>query len=582
MPSLPGSQLLPVLPSSQPSNSTLPPRILEAAPEPSDAPHFTSLPPLGSKLKVLMVWPSFPPSFWGFEGVLQIIPERAMTPPLGLITVAALCPESWEIRLIDHAFDELRDEDLEWASLVMVSAMHAQRADALVVLARARALGRRTFVGGPWASTDPEAALLAADHVMVGEAEEAFPNIAIELEQGTARALYRVIDKPDMTHSPAPRFDLLCLNKYTSMPVQFSRGCPFQCEFCDIITIYGRRPRAKSPAQLIRELDILRSLGWRNEVFIVDDNFIGNHHQALQLSRELIEWQKLHRQPFSFYTEASIDLAARPELMDAMVEANFMYVFIGIETPSAEALKESRKFQNLRKNNVEQVRTIQERGLWVLAGFIVGFDSDDETIFARQLEFIDQTAIAWAMAGMLMAPPTTALFDRMKREGRLIEDSQSISNFGVPNFRTVLPLPVLLRGLCTLLGGLYQPDAFFERAYHSLQVWQPRATQKPPSLPLTYNLRVLFSSIWHQGICSTYRGSYWRFLRRLISSYSRSPAKMWLGFMVLLSAHHFVLYSKVVIEHLQEESESYERRSRPAVGTTGNGTAELEVASCGD
>ena len=581
MPSLPNHHQFTVLPDSPPSNPPFEARLSDALPLPSGEPSFTSLAPLGPNMKVLMVWPSFPPSFWGFEGVLQIIPERAMTPPLGLITVAALCPASWEIRLIDHAFEELRDEDLQWADLVMVSAMHAQRADALVVLARARAFGRRTFVGGPWASTDPEAALLAADHVMVGEAEEAFPNIAAELEQGTARALYRVIDKPDMTHSPIPRFDLLRMNKYTSMPVQFSRGCPFQCEFCDIITIYGRRPRAKSPAQLIRELDTIRGLGWRNEVFIVDDNFIGNHHQALQLSRELIEWQKLHQQPFSFYTEASIDLAARPELMDAMVEANFMYVFIGIETPSAEALKEAHKFQNLRKNNVEQVRIIQEKGLWVLAGFIVGFDSDDETIFARQLEFIDKTAIPWAMAGMLMAPPTTALFDRMKREGRLIEDSQSTSNFGVPNFRTVLPLPVLLRGLCTLLSGLYQPDAFFERAYNSLQVWQPRATQKPPSLPLSYNLRVLFASIWHQGIRSNYRRSYWRFLRRLISSYSRSPAKLWLGFTMLLSAHHFVLYSKVVIEHLEEESESYERRARAAVGITANELAEVGAASYG-
>jgi radical SAM superfamily enzyme YgiQ (UPF0313 family) len=470
-----------------------------------------------------MVWPSFPPSFWGFEGVLQMIPERAMTPPLGLITVAALCPATWEIRLIDHAFQELRDEDLKWADLVMVSAMHAQRADALTVLRRARDFGRRTFVGGPWASTDPDAVLLVAD---------------------------------------------LLRDNYTSMPIQFSRGCPFQCEFCDIITIYGRRPRAKTPTQVIRELDVLRKLGWRNEVFIVDDNFIGNHAQALQLSRELIEWQKLHQQPFSFYTEASIDLASRPELMDAMVEANFMYVFIGIETPSAEALKESRKFQNLRKNNVEQVRIIQEKGLWVLAGFIVGFDSDDETIFARQLDFIDQTAIAWAMAGILMAPPTTALFDRMKREGRLIEDSQSIMQFGLPNFRTVLPLPILLRGLCTLLEGLYRPDAFFERAYNSLKVWQPKATQKPPYLGMYYNLRVLFSSIWRQGICSGYRRSYWRFLYRMVSSFRRSPTKLWLGFTVLLSAHHFVLYSKVVIKHLEEEAELVEQGARHPVGNT--------------
>src|SRR6202012_410555 len=429
----------------------------------------------------------------------------------GLITVAALCPATWEIRLIDHAFQELRDQDLKWADLVMVSAMHAQRADALKLLARARSFGRRTFVGGPWASTDPDAVLLVADHVMVGEAEEAFPGIAAALENGTAHALYRIVDKPDMTRSPLPRFDLLQRDKYTSMPIQFSRGCPFQCEFCDIITIYGRRPRAKTPAQVIRELDGLRGLGWRNEVFIVDDNFIGNHAQAFALTKELIEWQKQHHQPFSFYTEASIDLASRTELLDAMVEANFMYVFIGIETPSAEALKESHKFQNLRKNNVDQVRIIQEKGLWVLAGFIVGFDSDDETIFARQLEFINRTAIAWAMAGILMAPPTTA---------------------------------------------------FFERAFNSLNVWQPRATQKPPYLGMYYNLRVLFSSIWLQGIRSNYRRSYWSFLFRMVSSCRHSPAKLWLGFTVLLSAHHFVLYSKVVIQHLEEEAALVEAGAR--------------------
>jgi Domain of unknown function (DUF4070) len=219
----------------------------------------------------------------------------------------------------------------------------------------------------------------------------------------------------------------------------------------------------------------------------------------MALSLELIEWQKLHDYPFAFVTEASIDLASRTELLDAMVAANFMTVFIGIETPSAEALKGSRKFQNLRKNNVDQVRIIQEKGLWVLGGFIVGFDSDDEAIFARQLEFIEQTAIPWAMAGVLVAPPTTALFDRMKKEGRLIEDSQSISNFGLPNFRTVLPLPILLRGLCTLLTGLYRPDAFFERAYNSLKVWKPTPTQKPPCLGMAYNLRCLSASIWRQA-----------------------------------------------------------------------------------
>ncbi len=516
------------------------------------------LPPLGPNLKVLMVWPRFPPSFWGFEGVLEMIPERAMTPPLGLITVAALCPPSWTLRLIDHAFEPLRDEDLLWADLVMVSAMHAQRVDAVECLTRARALGRRTFIGGPWASSEPEFLLSKSDHVLAGEVEEVFSEIAAALENGTAQRLYRVSEKPDMTLGPVPRFDLLKLNKYTSMPVQFSRGCPFQCEFCDIITIYGRRPRQKTSAQLIKELDTLRALGWRNEVFIVDDNFIGNSKVALALTRDLAHWQEEHKHPFSFYTEASIDLADRPELLAAMVEANFMYVFLGIETPSSDALKESKKFQNLRKDNIQQIRVIQESGLWVLGGFIVGFDSDGEDIFERQREFIERTAITWAMAGVLQAPPTTALFDRMKREGRLIEDSQGTSNFSAPNFRTVLPLPVLLRGLSSLLAGLYEPEAFFQRAFRSLQVWRPRATQHPPEMPLSYNLRILLASMWTQGMRSTYRRAYWKFLWVILRNWSREPAKLWLAFMVLLSAHHFVIYARQVADELERDCRAAE------------------------
>lgn len=517
--------------------------------------------PLGGGINVLMVWPKFPPSFWGFEGVLQMIPEKAMTPPLGMITVAALCPASWTIRLIDHCFEEVRDEDLEWADLVMISAMHAQRVDALEILDRAKTLERRTFVGGPWASTEPDVVLRHADHVFVGEAEEAFAAVAIALEEGTAERLYKVIDKPDMTNSPVPRFDLLRLDKYTSMPVQFSRGCPFQCEFCDIITIYGRKPRAKDPAQVIRELDTLRALGWKNEVFIVDDNFIGNHHKALALSLELGAWQVEHNHPFSFYTEASIDLAAKTELLSAMVAANFMYVFIGIETPSSEALRESRKFQNLRSNNVDQVRIIQEAGLWVLAGFIVGFDSDDETIFQRQLDFIELTNITWAMAGVLQAPPTTALYDRMKLEGRLIEDSGATTNFSPPNFETNLPLPVLLRGLSSLLFGLYEAKPFFKRALRSLEVWQPQATQVPPELPMSYNLKVLGSSMWHQGMRSSYRVEYWKFLYQLLTRFAKKPAQLWLGFTVLLSAHHFLIYSREVAKQLESECASIEARS---------------------
>ncbi len=522
-----------------------------------------TFPPLGPNLKALMIWPRFPPSFWGFEGVLDIIPERSMIPPLGLVTVAALCPAHWEIRLLDLCFDELRDEDLLWADLVMVSAMHAQRTGTLAVLGRARALERRTFIGGPWASSEPEFLLTQADHVMVGEAEEVFAGIAAALEEGTAQALYRVVDKPALTESPVPRFELLRMSNYTSMPIQFSRGCPFQCEFCDIITIYGRKPRAKTPVQMIAELDRLRELGWRNEVFIVDDNFIGNSKLALALTKELALWQERNKRPVSFYTEASIDLADRPELLASMVEANFMYVFLGIETPSAEALKGSSKFQNLRGDLVTNVNKIRASGLWVLAGFIVGFDSDDETIFERQRLFIEKTAITWAMAGVLQAPPTTALYDRMQREGRLYKDSQATSNFSPPNFRTVMPLPTLLDGLSGLLADLYTPEAFFARALRSLEHWQPRQTQVPPSMPLSYNLRVFASSLWHQGVRSHYKSAYWKFLGKVLRRWALDDAKLWLAFLVLLSAHHFVTYSKEVADELAEHVRELDRK-KPA------------------
>lgn len=521
-----------------------------------------SFPPLGSNLKVLLIWPKFPPSFWGFEGVLRMLPEAAMTPPLGLITVAALCPASWSLRLLDRAFDEIRDEDYRWADLVMVSSMHAQRTDTLAILARARSFGKRTFIGGPWASSEPEKLQSLADHVLVGEAEEVFAEIAADLERGTARAVYRVADKPDMSRSPIPRFDLLRREMYTSMPVQFSRGCPFQCEFCDIITIYGRKPRVKSPAQLIAELDTLRALGWRNEVFVVDDNFIGNAKNALQLSLELAEWGKRNGRVFSFYTEASVDLADRPDLMAAMVEANFMYVFLGIESPSAEALKSTKKFQNLRKDNLEQIRTIQQSGLWVLGGFIVGFDSDDETIFERQREFIERAGITWAMAGMLQAPPTTPLYDRMKKEGRLFEDSEGTSNFSAPNFRTVMPLDTLLNGLSGLLFDLYTPEAYFQRAWRSLQVWNTRPAQKPPDLPMSYNLRLLGRSMWTQGARSSYKSAYWKFLWRILRNYATNPTKLWMGTMILLAGHHFLIYAREVASELAQSISAPE----PAVG----------------
>jgi radical SAM superfamily enzyme YgiQ (UPF0313 family) len=518
-----------------------------------DPEEIRSFPPLGPAIKVLMVWPRFPASFWSLGEVMEIVPERSLVPPLGLITVAALCPRQWKIRLVDLAFEELSDADLLWANLVMVSAMEVQREGVRQTLERASKLNRRTMIGGPYASSEPQLLLPLADHVVVGEPDEIFQGIATDLEGGSARRLYRVTEKPDVTRTPVPRFDLLALNRYSLMSVQFSRGCPFTCEFCDIITLYGRRPRTKSPAQLIGELDALLQLGWRKEVFIVDDNFIGNHKAALELACELERWQRCNRYPFGFFTEASIDLASRPGLLDAMVKANFCRVFIGIESPSAESLKEAKKFQNLRRDPLESIRLIQQHGLWVSGGFIVGFDSDPPDIFDRQIDFVERAAIPWAMTGLLQAPPTTPLYDRMKREGRIVPESSEPSNFSSPNFRTVLPLPELLAGTKRMLLALYDPQRFYERVFDSLERLQLQPEQRAPELSWLYLLRVLFKSVWRQGVLSGYRRAYWRFLRRLTVRWGLDSQKRRLGFELALSGHHFIGYARHVAETLEAE-----------------------------
>lgn len=509
----------------------------------------TTFPPLGKQIKVLMVWPAFPPSFWSFAGMMQMLDEEVVMPPLGLITVAALCPKEWTLRLIDQQVESVSDEDILWADLVMTSGMKVQRKGMEEILARARALGRRTVVGGPYASGEPETLLKYADHVVAGEPDEVFTEIARDFENGTAKRFYQVEEKPDMTKAPVPRFDLLKTGYYASMPIQFSRGCPFQCEFCDIIILYGRKPRAKRPAQIRAELDALLSLGWKKQVFIVDDNFIGNHKLALELSEELEKWQIERGYPLAFYTEASMDLAQRTALMNAMVKANFFYVFLGIESPSKEALTETKKFQNLRLDPVESIKIIQRGGLWVTGGFIVGFDSDPEDIFEQQIKFIEDAAVPWAMMNFLHAVPLTPLHDRMKREGRLIEHSVNSSDSTVSNFRTVIPAPILVRGYQKTLQAIYDPANFFDRAWRSLQDWQTKQTQHPAKQPGPAGMaKILFRSLWHQGLRSSYKRAYWKFFLKLVTQYLFDRPKLWLGFTILISAHHFIPYAQEVVE----------------------------------
>jgi radical SAM superfamily enzyme YgiQ (UPF0313 family) len=543
-----------------------------------------SFPALGSAIKVLMVWPRFPSSFWSFDGMMDLIPEETIHPPLGLLTVAALCPKNWTLKLIDRSFDDLQDADILWADLVMVSGMAVQRDDIRQTLLRARALGKRTMIGGPYASSRPDSVRPLADHVVVGEPDEVFAKIATDLERGSAQPLYVIHDKPDVSKSPVPRFDLLKIKKYASMAVQFSRGCPFQCEFCDIITIYGRKPRTKAPGQLLAELEALVALDWHDQVFIVDDNFIGNHKRALELAQSLEAWQKSHNYPFMFYTEASIDLAQRPELIEAMVKANFYYVFIGIESPSEQSLVESKKFQNLRRDLLSSIRFIQSQGLWVTAGFIIGFDSDPEDIFEQQRVFIERAAIPWAMAGFLQAPITTPLYERMVKEGRYLGEGAALSNFDSPNFRTLLPLPFLLQGFRETLVSLYSASAFYNRAYRSLLQWETREQQKATPHPVFLTLGTLARSIFRQGMLSSYRRAYWKFLLQILRRWSRNPPKLVMGMTILLSGHHFIKYAQDVAAALTAQSQKLTAQQPtvtlgPSLGPEGNEGAPLRNLS---
>ena len=486
--------------------------------------------------------------------MIRLLDEKVLMPPLGLITVAALCPKEWTLRLIDQQLEEVRDDDILWADLVMVSGMRVQRKGLEEILARARRLGRRTILGGPYASSEPEVLLGLADHLVVGEPDEVFHEIARDLEEGTAKRLYTIAEKPDVTKTPVARFDLLKIDAYASMSIQFSRGCPFQCEFCDIIILYGRKPRAKCPEQILAELDALFKLGWKKQVFIVDDNFIGNHKLALELSVELEKWQRAHGTPHAFYTEASMDLARRPALIEAMVKANFFYVFVGIESPSKDSLVETKKFQNVVSDPVESIKHLQRCGLWVTGGFILGFDSDPEDIFEQQIRFIERAAIPWAMVNFLQAVPQTPLHDKMRKSRRLIEHSVQNSDSNPPNFRTILPAEVLVRGFQKTLAAIYDPKNFYDRAWRSLADWQNKECQRPAHQPaLGSMIRIALRSIWHQGMMSRYRRAYWKYLLGLIARYPLNRAKLWLGFTILISGHHFIPYAQEVRRQLDEE-----------------------------
>jgi radical SAM superfamily enzyme YgiQ (UPF0313 family) len=482
-------------------------------------------------MNALLIYPEFPETFWSFKHALKFLGKRAAQPPLGLMTVAALLPGAWKKRLVDTNVELLSDRDLAWADVVLLSGMHIQSESLLAIVERCRARGLCTVVGGPISSSVP-AVELKADHVVIGEAESLIGELARELEQGTARPVYQAAERPEMCTSPLPDLSLIKMKRYSTMTVQYSRGCPFNCEFCDIIEIYGRRPRTKAVAQVLAELEQLRAAGWRDHVFIVDDNFIGNKARAKELLRAMAEWRTQAGAGFEFITEASLNLADDTELMQLMKDAGFKSVFLGIETPDESGLISSNKLQNTRRSLLESVERIQSYGIEVMGGFILGFDTDKEDIFDRMVEFIEKSGIPIAMVGLLQAMPGTQLFRRLRREGRIVDGGGGNNTFCERlNFLPRMDAAKLVEGYHEVMKRIYNCEAYYERVKLYLNRAHPkpakrapgeRAKKQPREAWMTRdNLRALVNSIVRQGVFGRHQWSYWKFLAEAATRYRR-------------------------------------------------------------
>ena len=513
----------------------------------------------------LLVYPEIPPTYWGFNFALEFTGHNAMFPPLGLLTVAALFPRGYNLQIVDMNVSPLEDSHLEWADIVFTSAMVVQQDSLKSVIERCNRAGVPLVDGGPY-PTSYHDELLGVDHFLLDEVEDTFPDFLQDLEDGAAKLIYRAPDKPDVTKSPVPRFDLIDFNDYHSMCVQFSRGCPFNCEFCDITKLFGRIPRTKTPEQVLREFESLHTLGWQGKVFLVDDNFIGNKRKALELLPRIAEWQQIHSYPFSLITEASVDLANKDPLMDAMVEAGFHSVFLGIETPNPKALVKTHKQQNTSKHGgdylLKAVKTIQQKGLRVAGGFILGLDEDGEEVFDAQINFIQQAGIPLAMIGILGVIRGTDLHKRMEEEGRLLDNVPTGNQLNmVMNFKPEMDVDVLLAGYRRVLTTAYDPTLgnYFERSLTMLR--NVGYAENAAELPNKKLLQALWKSLYRQ-IFSKQGFAYLKFLskvawidRRLLPE-AFSLAILGYHFEMIvrqeIAIHDFKEFMRLELEALQE------------------------------
>jgi radical SAM superfamily enzyme YgiQ (UPF0313 family) len=491
-------------------------------------------------MNILLVYPEFPDTFWSFKYALRFVGKKASSPPLGLVTIAAMLPKEWNQRLIDMNVTPLKRQDFEWADLVLVSAMVVQRVSAEKVIALAHKYGKKVVAGGPLFTSEPDT-FAEVEHLILNEAEITLPPFLADLEKGQPQHLYQTDQYPDICQTPVPSWELVDFKQYDSMSIQFSRGCPFNCDFCNVTALLGHRPRIKTAQQIIAELDYLYNLGWRRNIFFVDDNFIGNKKILKEeILPALIDWRK-DKTGCLFITEASINLADDEELMSMMTRAGFISVFVGIETPSEESLTECHKVQNKNRNLIESVKRLQQHGLQVMGGFIVGFDSDTPSIFQRQIDFIQNSGIVTAMVGLLQAPIGTELYRRLQNENRVADWMNGDNADGKTNIITKMDYNLLQNGYTSILKSIYSPKPFYQRVKVFLENYQP--TKATVHIELQ-EILAFFRSIYWLGIRGKERKEYWRLF---FWALFKQPEKFPLAITFSIYGYHFL---KVFEKHV--------------------------------
>ncbi|MFC1836348.1 B12-binding domain-containing radical SAM protein [Thermodesulfobacteriota bacterium] len=513
-------------------------------------------------MKALLVNPKSPRSFWTLDQSLKLVGKKTVLPPLGLLTVAALLPKEWELRLVDRSFQKLDAAVWDWADIILLTGMIVHREDMLHVIGEAKVKGKPVVVGGPCASSLPDEFVEAgADYVVLGEAETSLEPFLAALADGRVSGVFPAQPRPDMTTSPLPRFDLLDMDAYIDMSIQTSRGCPFECEFCDIINLYGRSPRYKSPEQVIAELECLNSLGWRGEVFICDDNFIGSKKHARGILAKLTPWLEANGKPFAFMTQTSLNLGHDPELIDRITEANFGNVFIGIESPDDEVLKLTHKYQNTKNPLEEAIHNICANGLTVVGSFVLGFDGEIKGVDQRIIALVEKTNMPAPMINLLQAAPNTALWDRLISENRLLSERTNGQTTGGNrlNFVPSRPESEIIQEYVSLTETLYEPSAFMKRAYNYYLTMRPtraalgskagKAPNKMPpraKVPTRFKLRQtmgFMAIVWRRGIVSPHRYQWWK---QLLGIYRKNPSRM-MGYLMALGFGENLIHMREMI-----------------------------------